>query len=292
MKTAKRVISYLLIVFLAACSDETSEDIQAFDKELSSLSLSNIAYGDDPAQTFDIYLPAARSGSLTKVLVLIHGGGWVQGDKNDMRDYIPMLQRENPDHAIVNLNYRLAIPNVRTAFPNQFLDLELALKYLSGAAAALEIKPEFGLIGVSAGGHLALQYDYLYDVKDQVKMIASIVGPTNFKDPFYSQNANFNFAMGYLIDKSAYPGISDLAKAVSPAYLVNENSSPTILFYGEDDELVPVNNGIFLKERLDAAGIVNSLTIYSGGHGDWQESSNKDLQLQLNEFIDLHLSVN
>lgn|SRR5690606_15776966 len=292
MKTAQRVISCFLIVFLASCSEEEARDFHTFDEAPSATTLFNMAYGEDEAQTLDIYLPANRSGSLTKVLVLIHGGGWVQGDKTDMREYIPMLQRDHPKHAIVNLNYRLAIPNVRTAFPNQFLDLQFALKFLTGAAATLEIKPEFGLIGVSAGGHIALQYDYGYDVKDQVKMVSSIVGPTNLKDPFYALNPDFITAMGYLVDGKEYPGVSDLARAVSPAYLVNMNSSPTILFYGENDELVPVSNGEFLKERLTAAKIDHQLTIYAGGHGDWKEDSNTDLQLQLNDFIEVHLPVN
>src|SRR5690606_19118485 len=138
--------------------------------------------------TLDIYLPANRSGSLTKVLVLIHGGGWVQGDKTDMREYIPMLQGDHLKHAIVNLNYRLAILNVRTAFPNQFLDLHFGLKCFSGAAATLIITPEFSLIGVSAGGHIALQYDYGYGVKDQVKMVSGSAGPASLKDPFYARS--------------------------------------------------------------------------------------------------------
>ena len=292
MKSAQRVISFLLIVFLAACSDKTSEDLQAFDVELSAVNLFDMSYGDDAAQTLDMYLPANRSAATTKILVLIHGGGWVQGDKNDMREYIPLLRREHPDHAIVNLNYRLAIPDVRTAFPNQFLDLQLALNFLSEACPALEIKPEFGLIGVSAGGHIALQYDYVYDVRDQVKMVSSIVGPTNLKDTYYSRNPQFSRAMEYLVDRKEYPGISDLAMAVSPAHFVNENSSPTILFYGENDDLVPVSNGKFLEGKLKAAKIEHQLTIYAGGHGDWQEESNQDLQLQLNEFIDDHLPVN
>lgn len=292
MKTAKRVFSCLLLLFFTSCSEEEVGDLQTFDEELSAINLFNMAYGDDEAQTLDIYLPANRSGSFTKVLVLIHGGGWVQGDKNDMRDYIPLLQRNHPDHAIVNLNYRLAIPNVRAAFPNQFLDLQLALKFLTGAAATLEIKPEFGLIGVSAGGHLALQFDSVYDDRDMVKMVCSIVGPSNFKDPYYFNNPNFNLAFGYLIDKREYQGVTDLARAVSPAYLINEKSSPTILFYGKDDELVPVSNGIFLKERLQARGIAHKLTIFNGGHGDWTEQANKDLQRQLKEFIDTHLPVN
>lgn len=292
MKNQLHIICCILFYLLTACSKEgVDAPAVSGDVELSAITHLNMSYGEDVAQTFDLYLPANRSSFTTKVLVFIHGGGWVQGDKEDMRDYIPLLQKDHPEHAIVNLNYRLAQPAVRAAFPNQFLDLQQALEYLSEDAAALGIKPEFGLIGVSAGGHLALQYDNEYDVRDQVKMVCSIVGPTNLKDPFYSENPHFNLAMDYLVDKPAYPGVTDFALAVSPAYLVGENSSATILFYGESDELVPVSNGIFLQERLEAAGVDHSFTIYEGGHGDWQEGANEDLQLQLNDFIEDHLPI-
>ena len=208
-----------------------------------------------------------------------------------MRAYIPMLQKNHPDHAIVNMNYRLAIPAIRPAFPDQFLDLGEVLKFLENKAAEYEILPEFGLIGVSSGGHLALQYDYRYDLEDHVKMVCSIVAPTNFKDPFFAENPHFGLAMKFLVDESAYPGVTDFALEISPAYSVDNNSSATILFYGEQDDLVPISNGHFLQEKLEAAGVEHSFTIYSGGHGDWEDEENEDLQLQLKDFIDLHLSA-
>lgn len=284
--------SSLLLFFITACSEKDIETLEDPENQYHlAKTHMNVNYGTDPQQTYDLYLPANRSSSSTKILVFIHGGGWIQGDKKDMRTYIPLLQKTHPGHALLNINYRLAKPNIRTAFPNQFLDLDLALKHVSQKAEELGVQPEFGLIGASAGGHLALQYDSFYDTHDQVKMVCSIVGPTNLTDSFYTENPDFHFALELLIDESAYPGVSDYAKAVSPAFLVNSESSPTILFYGDDDLLVPVTNGIFMKEKLDAAGIINSLTIYKGGHGEWENLDQEDLHLQLEEFINVHLPV-
>lgn len=282
----------LLLFFMTSCSEK---EIETFENSEDQFNLAkthmNINYGLDPQQTYDLYLPAKRSSSATKVLVFIHGGGWIQGDKRDMRAYIPLLQKTHPHHALINLNYRLAKPQIRKAFPNQFLDLGLALKHITLKAEEFGINPEFALIGASAGGHLALQYDSFYDLEDQVKLVCSIVGPTNLTDTFYTENPDFHFALDMLIDESAYPGVTDFAKAVSPAFLANHKSSPTILFYGNNDLLVPVSNGTFMKEKLDAAGIINSLTIYKGGHGDWENLDQDDLHLQLSEFINEHLPV-
>ena len=38
----------------------------------------NIAYGDDPAQRFDLYLPAGAKDA--PVVFYVHGGGWANGD--------------------------------------------------------------------------------------------------------------------------------------------------------------------------------------------------------------------
>ncbi len=281
----------LLLLIISCSKDNTQEDVEGKDF-VAAQSLFNIKYGEEIGQTYDLYLPANRSSGTTKVLVLIHGGGWIQGDKDDMNTYIPLLQELHPTHALVNLNYRLAIPPAQAAFPQQFLDLQKAIDHLKETAAELGIKPEFGLIGASAGAHLALQFDSVYDIYDDVKMVCSIVGPTNFTDTFYTENPDFSMALDFLVDETAYPEVTDLASAVSPALLVTSKNSPTILFYGKNDPLVPITNGRFLKEKLDAAGIINRLTIYEGGHGNWENSSNSNMQSQLSDFIDDHLAMN
>lgn len=292
MKNTLSWSCFIVLCFLTGCSGEDVDPLTlSDDPEISAITHLNVSYGNDNAQTFDLYLPAKRSASNTKVLVFLHGGGWIQGDKADMNNYIPLLQKDHPEHAILNMNYRLANPGMRAAFPNQFLDIQLALEHLDQKSEEFGIRSEFGLIGVSAGGHLALQYDNEYDPEDQVKMVCSIAGPTNLKDPFYSDNPSFKVALELLVDKISYPGVTDYAMAVSPAYFVDKNSSATILFYGKDDDLVPISNGSFLQERLEAAGVEHSFTIYDGGHGDWTDESNDDLQLQLKNFIIEHLPV-
>lgn len=281
-----------ILIALFSCTKEqapTAED--EANQNFTAKTHLNIDYGIDPEQNYDLYLPANRSSTYTKILVLLHGGGWIQGDKSDMNNYIPLLQKDHPEYAIVNLNYRLAQPGTRTAFPNQFLDVQQALEHLVSIAEANGIKPDFGLIGASAGAHIALQYDAVYDVEDQVKLVCSIVGPTNLSDPFYKNNPDFELAMQLLVDQSAYPGISDYSVAVSPALNISTTTSPTILFYGDNDPLVPLSNGTFFQEQLELVGVENNLVVFEGGHGDWDKEANKRLQLLLSEFIKIHLPI-
>ena len=171
----KKYYLLLAICFFISCNTEDikEQELQSFDSEIiitesttllneRSVTLQNQSYGPESDQTFDIYLPEERSNNSTKVIVLIHGGSWTDGDKSNMEDLIPIVQDANPNHAIVNMNYVLANKN-RHAFPNQFIDIQILLDELTTRSEELQISPEFALIGRSAGGHLALMYDYVYD---------------------------------------------------------------------------------------------------------------------------------
>ncbi len=290
-KSFLTLVIFSISLFLTACSEENTPVVENNDQPLAEKTALNVSYGENPQQVYDLYLPEGRTSEKTKVIILIHGGGWIEGDKEDMSAYIPILKEKHPNHAIVNINYVLANPPSVPAFPNQFLDVERVINKLTEDSEELQILPEFGLIGASAGAHIALQYDYVYDTDDKVKMVCDIVGPTDFTDPFYTENPNFQLLLNALVDESAYSENSNIAELISPALQVTENSSPTILFYGDEDPLVPLSNGEKLHNELTANMVTNSFTVYNGGHGNWSDSSNIDLQLQLNTFINEHLPI-
>ncbi|MAP54673.1 alpha/beta hydrolase [Altibacter sp.] len=292
-----KLLHFLFIPILAisfvsvSCSSEADPNGLQEEQPLLAKTELNVPYGPSSQQVYDLYLPEGRSSESTKVLVLVHGGGWTGGDKADMQNFVTLLQQEHPDHAIVNMNYVLATL-ATPAFPHQFLDIKRVLEKLTAENEILQIQPTFGLIGTSAGAHLALQYDYVYDTNDQVKFVADIVGPTDFTDPFYANDPNFQFALDALVDESAYPTGTHYAQAVSPVFHVSSDSSPSILFYGTTDPLVPLTNGERLQQALSQHDVTNSFTVYEGGHGDdWSAASIADLQSQLSAFINVHLDV-
>lgn len=254
--------------------------------------LLDVSYGEHEQQVYDIYLPEGRSAETTKVLMLIHGGGWIDGDKADMQEAVELMQERHPGHAIVNVNYVLA--DIDTpAFPNQFLDIVTVIQQLTEQSETLHINPTFGLIGASAGAHIALMVDYTYDEQDQIKFVADVVGPTDFTDPFYADDPNFDTLLNLLVDESQYEEGVDLAEAVSPSFQVSATSSPTIMFYGDNDPLVPVSNAYTLNSALDDTEIDNSLTIFSGGHGDdWSEAEIASMYTKISGYINTYLTIN
>lgn len=259
---------------------------------LEALELFDISYGDHPKQVFDIYLPNRRSSASTKAIILIHGGGWQGGDKSNMEEDILFLKAEHPDYAIFNFNYVLAVAEEHAAFPNQYLDIQLAINEITSNSEFFQIKPEFALIGRSAGAHLAMMYDSVYDVNDQVKFVANIVGPSDLTDPYYLQNPNFDELYEILIDESQFTENSDKLALNSPALVATVDNSPTLSFYGNEDPLVPITNAYTLDEALLEVSNEYNMTIYDGGHGNnWSDFDMQDMRSQINLYLSDYLPI-
>lgn len=289
-----------LILFLSlnfcfiSCNSDDEPNDETVQEEVAALTANtqlNVSYGDDSQQVYDLYLPAGRLTTKTKVIILVHGGGWVEGDKADMDAFLTLIQNNHPDHAIVNMNYKLATIS-HAAFPNQFLDLQSAINHLIENAAEYQIKTEFGLVGASAGAHISLMYDYVYDTDDRVKFVGDVVGPSNFTHPFYSENENFPLLLSLLVDESAYPAGTDLVVANSPALQVSSASSPTVMFYGDQDPLVPLTEAQTLDAALTTQGTTHVFNVFEGGHGDdWSDADKLSTQIQLSNYINTYLSI-
>lgn len=271
--------------------DEMEEDDDPIASVEATVML-DVSYGSNPQQVYDIYLPANRTVNKTKVILLVHGGGWTGGDKADMTGFVDFVQATFPDHAVVNTNYVLATFTGIPAFPNQYEDLEAVINQLRTQKDDLQIFPEFGMIGTSAGAHLSMMYDYVYDTTDEVKFVANIVGPSDFTDPFYADDPSFDVALELFVDESAYPDGTDYAAINSPVQVVTESGSPTAMFYGDMDPLVPLSNGNRLDSALFAKNIEHVFSIYNGGHGnDWSDADQADLVIKIGAYIDTYLSI-
>ena len=108
------------------------------------------ALDGSPAHTFDAYLPA--DGETTHPgIVLIHGGGWSHGSKQDLAGEARYFALHGFD--AFSINYRLA---PRHRWPAQLLDAEAAVVWLRTYAPRYALDPNrIGAFGPSAGGHLA-----------------------------------------------------------------------------------------------------------------------------------------
>lgn len=113
--------------------------------------LRGIAYGDDPAQRFDLYLPAKPAQA--PVVFMVHGGGWAVGDKTNRDTIDTKLAWWLPrGYAVASTNYRM-LPSA--APPEQARDIARALARAQAMAPGLGLdRDRFVLMGHSAGAHL------------------------------------------------------------------------------------------------------------------------------------------
>ncbi|MBN9293795.1 MAG: alpha/beta hydrolase [Flavobacteriia bacterium] len=290
-----RVYSLLLLAALfTACKKEkivatdvvpNPSDTLSHYNPAKSYDLKNLKYGTDSKQILDAYLPANR-GSSTKVFVLIHGGGWSAGSKEDFQHFYNGLKQTYPDCAIINIAYRLGTAN-SPGYPKQINDIDAALKFMQHAN--FSISKNYCLIGNSAGGHLSMLYGYAFDTEHTVKAIINTVGPADFTDTAYINNIIYEYALTSLVGNVTYSQNPLLYKEVSPALRVSSTSPPTISFYGDQDPLVPSTQVTLLHDQLDAHGIYNEWTLYTGeGHGTWNQTNANDSQNKIINFIQNH----
>ncbi len=113
----------------------------------------DIAYGTDPSEKLDLFLPPAPPAAGKPVIVWVHGGGFVGGAKEDVAPYLRILAGRG--YAVVGVGYRLA-PAAR--YPEPARQVNEALGFLREQGAALGIDPcRIVLAGDSAGAHIAAQ---------------------------------------------------------------------------------------------------------------------------------------
>ena len=112
----------------------------------------DIPYGPDKLQALDVYRPRSEDGhgGLLPVIVSVHGGGWVYGDKELYQFYCMDLALRG--FAVVNFSYRLA-PAAK--FPAQLEDTNAVFHWVLDHAAEYGFDTEnIFAVGDSAGGHL------------------------------------------------------------------------------------------------------------------------------------------
>jgi acetyl esterase/lipase len=227
-------------------------------------------------------------------IVAIHGGGWMQGQRQDMHE----VMKRAAKHGFVaaTVSYRLA-PKHR--FPAQVEDVKCAVRYLRTHASELKINPDhFGAIGISAGAHLTMMLGTL-DASDglegeggnpeassKVQAVVSFVGPVNLVRTSYSDTQEQileAFFGGKPLNK-----IADCRRA-SPIVYINEGDSPMLLFFGTKDPLIDADQAQQISQALTEANVPGRVEMLLGaGHGWTGEELERTLDGSW-RFFDQHL---
>lgn len=284
MKTLLTYCMALMMTGMLSCKKtETVSDNAAQPQELK-----NVSYGPNAMQNMDVYLPAGRSATNTKAIILIHGGAWVGGDKSDMDSAVTAMKILLPDYAIFNINYRLAALPSANLWPTQLNDVNTAIDFIVNRSAGYKFNSSKIVIGgASAGAHLALLKAYKQN-SGNIKAVVDMFGPTDMKD-LYIKNSNYQPLLTIFMGGTpiSNPTVYDNA---SPLFAVNSNSVPTIILHGTADNVVPISESDSLNNRLASAGVVKQYEKYQfEGHGFWSAANSADAYAKIATFIKLNV---
>ncbi len=219
-----------------------------------------VAYGPvGVRQQLDIYRPRSIPPGGCPVLLQIHGGAWVIGDK--AHQALPLMYHlASRGWICVAANYRLS-PSV--GFPVHLEDCKRALCWIRSKGAEYGMDTRFvAVTGGSAGGHLAalmgltenrpeLQTDHP-GVDTSVQACVPFYGVYDFLAR-YEQHPNADVVIRFLKNRVLHespeqnPALWDLA---SPVTQIHETAPPFMLVHGRIDSLAAINDGRTFAQRL------------------------------------------
>ncbi len=267
----------------------------------------NISYlppGRD--EKLDVYLPTSRnSAKPLPVIVMIHGGGWVGGKKDAARELQAGVAFVRAGYVAVSVEYYKDRGN---AWPTNIQDCKNAVRWVRAHAEELQIDPDrIGVMGGSAGGHLALMVAYTGDhpefqagslypgVSDKVSACLDLYGISNLltrQGADKTGKPNGDLRTSHALFPESREHAPEKWKLASPITHVSAASPPTLIIHGVADTTVDRDQSSELAASLKKAGVEHELMIVPGiGHaftlGDRRLPN--DLRPVVIKFFDKHL---
>lgn len=269
MKKLKSIVQYtFLLILLVSCS--SNDDDPLIYPVNEDVILENVSYGSHERNKMDVLLPSDRNPSKTKILVLIHGGGWIGGDKRDFnaildRNNMEELKRQFPDIAVFILNYRLATSE-NNQYPAAEQDVKTAMDFIFSKANSYQVNADATyILGGSAGAHLAA----LYAIKNpsvRLKGVIGISGAYELVSLYSDGNDEARTVLETFLGGTPQTQEQKYFNA-SPYNFVSSTTTKYLLLHGSGDDLVPISQAHKFEAELKSKNISVQNFYYSGGHG-------------------------
>ena len=221
----------------------------------------------DRLEKLDLYLPKNRNaGEKSPAVLLIHGGGWKEGDKRQAREIEFGMTLAQNGFVAASINYAL-----RSAgrFPQNLQDCKNGTRYLRAHADELGIDPNrISVMGGSAGGHLALLVGYTADqpnlapsqpypgVSDKVSSVVDFYGINNLATRKETDPNGKPLKIDPLdsATQSIFGSTPQDWKKASPIAYVKRDVPPTLILHGKKDTTVDFDQSQELADALQKTG--------------------------------------
>lgn len=266
MKNLAALLLALLPTFAFAEQARIIKDIEYAKIDDTSLDLHSL----------DLHLPPGEIKS--PLIIWIHGGAWRAGSKKNM----PLGRLVEDGHPVASVGYRLS-PVAK--FPAQIHDIKAAIRFLRANAGEWKLHTDTIVIaGASAGGHLATLAGVTNDNADlegtigthpeassDIQGIISFFGASDLTT-ILSQSTPHGLSVRTpalkLLLGDLPDDVPELAQLASPVFHMDENDPPLLLFHGDRDPQMPVNQSLQLLGAYEKANCkVSFHTVHGAAHG-------------------------
>ena len=269
--------------------------------------IKDVAYSPDgnKAHVLDILRLKKLPKGPMPVLVWIHGGGFVGGDKASGYSYLKRFAKRG--YFCATINYRFAYEK---HFPGQLEDCKCAIRFLRAHAKEYNLDADhIGVCGGSAGGNLVSMLGTTGGVKEfegtggwekyssRVQAVVDYYGITDFMA--INELVKQGKATQRFMDRTGTDSVShllgvpkwwenpELCRKASPTTYASKDDAPFYIFHGDLDPLTNHEQGELLNERLRAAGVESDFYLVVGGKHGWPARA--DVDTKVDAFLDKHL---
>jgi acetyl esterase/lipase len=274
----------------------------------------NVPYAtNSSSEMLDIYLPNTGNGPFP-VIVAIHGGGFLKGDKNT-GEVNPELQGLNRGYAVVCINYRLS---KEAKWPAQIYDAKAAIRFIRANASKYNLNPKkIAAWGDSTGGNLASLLgtsggvlsteDLTMGNANQSSRVEAVVdwfGPINFSTMDAQNKASgikskVNTVLVHNAANSPESKVMgkaitlapSLVKTANPETYITPDDPPFLIEHGTLDSKVPVQQSVNFATALQKVLGKNKVTLMvfkDAGHGGNQFKTSGNMNI-IFDFLDKYL---
>ena len=225
-------------------------------------------------ERMDLFLPAEQPvGKRRPAMVIIHGGGW-GGVRMRHREWNLGCTLAQAGYVCINLEYERS-PSRR--WPNNVLDCKNGVRFLRKHADQYHIDPNrIGVIGSSAGGHLALMVAYTTGIAelspttpypgipDGVAACVDLYGITDLANR--QEVTDDGTPTGVRLTRAGLFQDSmakdpERWRLASPISHVRASSPPTLIIHGQADALVDRDQSTSLAAALAKVGAIHELVL-------------------------------
>jgi dipeptidyl aminopeptidase/acylaminoacyl peptidase len=131
-------------------------------------------------------------------------------------------------------------------------------------------------------------YAYAFDSINCVQGLFTSVGLTDLTDAkFQSGSCRLNAEV--IVGPGSFANDSVKYRAASPVTYIDEETPPTIAFFGADDSIVPVSQAVILEEKLEEHDVPSVVVTYKDAGHSWNQAALEDCKARLFKFVEKNL---